>query len=132
MGKLKLVRMQVDLVLASFLLLLPLPSIARGAASAAIYYGTRTSGSLTGPGSTSIGSSTESTDSGSRDSGSPTFALAASAGGSATTRSGYLSRFGTKQSKAGSGTGLTTIGSAGSSKGQTGSGSITERRGTGT
>lgn len=50
LGKLKLVRMQVDLVLASLLLLLPLPSIARGAASAAIYYGTRTSDSPTGPG----------------------------------------------------------------------------------
>ena len=49
LGKLKLVRMQVDLVLASLLLLLPLPSIASGAPSAAIYYGTRTSGSPTGP-----------------------------------------------------------------------------------
>ena len=38
LGKLKLVRMQVDLVLALLLLLLPLPSIATNAAYAAIYY----------------------------------------------------------------------------------------------
>jgi hypothetical protein len=73
-----------------------------------------------------MGSSTESSDI-----GSSTFSLIGSAGGSATTRSGYLSRFGSKQSKDGSGTSLTTtIGSTGSNNGQTRFKSITDRRGT--